>query len=52
MREEVINKFIERISSIEDISDLIVVDDGSKDHTVEIIKEYKNKFTFPILKLI
>ena len=49
--EEVINEFIERISSIEDISDLIVVDDGSKDHTVEIIKEYKNKFKYSNSKI-
>ena len=41
--EEVINKFIERVSSIDFITDLIIVDDGSKDNTVEIIKGYKNK---------
>ena len=41
--EEVIEEFIERICSINVISDLIIVDDGSRDKTVEIIKQYKHK---------
>ena len=41
--EEVIDEFIQRISSIDVISDLIIVDDGSRDKTVEIIKKYKHK---------
>ena len=32
-----------RICSINVISDLIIVDDGSRDKTVEIIKQYKHK---------
>ena len=41
--EEVIEEFIERICSINVISDLIIVDDGSRDKTVEVIKQYKHK---------
>ena len=40
--EEVINKFIERVSSIEIVSNLILVDDGSSDSTINQIKKYKD----------
>ena len=41
--EEVINDFIDRVLSTEMISNLVLVDDGSRDSTVEKIKKYKKQ---------
>ncbi len=44
--EEVINEFIQRILSIEIISNLIVVDDGSSDRTLEKLKKFKKSTSY------
>ena len=44
--EEVINEFIQRILSIEIISNLIVVDDGSSDCTLEKLKKFKKSTSY------
>ena len=44
--EEVINEFIERVLSIELISNLIVVDDGSIDGTLEKLRNHKRKSSY------
>jgi glycosyltransferase involved in cell wall biosynthesis len=50
---DVINS-IESIRSQEnyEVREIIVVDDGSKDNTFEVLQEYKNKHNLNILKLI